>query len=52
MEDGSWLVKAEVPNTFLLIPFLASFGSWIQVLSPLSIQKGYVEFVHAERFGT
>lgn len=50
MEDGSWLLEAEIPYTFLLIPFLASMGSGIQVLSPQSVQDGLKEFVHTNRF--
>lgn len=50
MDDGSWLLEAELPHTFLLIPFLASFGSWIQVLSPKKLQDELDKFVNTRRF--
>ena len=50
LDDGSWLLEAELPNTFLLIPFLASMGSWIHVLSPQSVRDGLKEFVNTSRF--
>lgn len=36
--DGWQLVTATVPETILLVPFLASMGPWIELLEPLGLR--------------
>lgn len=38
-EGQTWYqVTAEVPNTFLLVPFLLSMGHWIEVVGPQAVR--------------
>lgn len=37
-DDGWYRVRATLPNTLLLVPFLLSMGGWIEVLGPPSVR--------------
>ena len=38
-ESDSYIVKATILNTLLLVPFLLSMGGWIEVVSPDSVRN-------------
>lgn len=38
-EVGQFWVKATIPNTILLVPFLLSMGGWIEVVGPESVRN-------------
>ena len=39
LKNGKYLVKATLPMTVLLVPFLLSMGPWIQVVGPEALVK-------------
>ncbi len=44
--DGWQVVTATVPETILLVPFLAGMGPWIELLEPLALRAKLAGWLH------